>query len=79
MILQESVTCELGSVYKYRKCGSKRQLTEVKDTFQYVPLIDNLQHLLENKDVFDEVCHVYILVHVKHYLLIYLFAASINR
>ena len=46
---------ELGTTYQYKRSGAKRLLIEKPDTFQYVPLIDNLQWLLQNKDVYQEV------------------------
>ena len=55
LYLQEPVTVELGTRYKYQFSGSKRRLVQKSDTFQYVPLIDNLQWILQNKDVYDEV------------------------
>ena len=45
----------LGSEYVSQKRGPKRCLTEKLHTFQYVPLIDNLEWMLQNKDVHDEV------------------------
>ena len=35
--------------------GCKRRLTEIKDTFQYVPLLAGLQTLLKNDDIRHEV------------------------
>lgn len=35
--------------------GAKRRLLEKADTFQYVPLIENLQWLLQNRDIYNEV------------------------
>ena len=60
---QEPVTIEMGSTYQYRARGAKRLLTEKPDTFQFVPLIQNLEWLLQNKDIYKEVCclsHVFI-------------------
>ena len=54
--LQEPLTVELGTSYKYQRSGSKRRLVEYKDTFQYIPLMDNLVQLLKNPEIFDEVC-----------------------
>ena len=45
---------ELGTTYQYKRSGAKRLLIEKPDTFQYVPLIDNLQWVLQNKDVYRE-------------------------
>ena len=42
--------------FKYVKSGAKRRLVEKPDTFQYVPLLDNLQWLLLNRDISDQVC-----------------------
>ncbi len=53
--VQEPVTVELGTSYQYKKKGAKRVLVEKPDTFQYVPLIDNLQWILQNTDVYQEV------------------------
>ena len=46
----------LGTTYQYQKSGAKRRLVEKEETFQYVPLIDNLKWLLQNKDIYNEVC-----------------------
>lgn len=53
---------KLGSSYKYKRRGTKRLLVDEPDTFQYVPLIANLQWFLQNKEVYHEVecMHVYI-------------------
>ena len=47
---------ELGTSYRYQRSGMDRSLLEKKETFQYVPLIPNLQWLLGNEDVYNEVC-----------------------
>lgn len=52
---QEPVTVELGTTYCYRRSGPKRLLMERSETFQYIPLIPNLQWLLQNTDVYEEV------------------------
>lgn len=49
------MTVELGSSYSYQRKGTKTCLVDKKDSFQYVPLIENLHSLLENKEIFDEV------------------------
>ena len=46
----------LGTTYQYQKSGAKRRLVEKEETFQYVPLIDNLKWLLQNKGIYNEVC-----------------------
>lgn len=53
--LQEPVTIELGTSYHYKRSGSKRVLVEKRDTFQYVPLIENLEWILQNKSLRTEV------------------------
>lgn len=53
--MQEPVTIQLGTSYKYKKRGAKRQLVDTPDTFQYVPLIENLEWMLQNRDLYDEV------------------------
>jgi hypothetical protein len=53
--LIEPITVELGRTYKYQQCGSTQKLVEVKDTFQYVPLLKNLEILFSNKQVFEEI------------------------
>ena len=58
----------LGSTYKYKKRGAKRQRLESVDTCQYVPLLENLEWLLQNKDFYNEVM-----------LIIYFFASNIFR
>lgn len=63
--MQEPVTITLGTEYCYKQSGAKRYLTERSETFQYVPLIDNLEWVLQNRDVYHEVSvvfHVLILV-----------------
>ena len=35
--MQEPVTIQLGTSYKYKKRGAKRQLVDTPDTFQYIP------------------------------------------
>ena len=52
---QEPVACELGTSFRYQQMGTKRRLVEVTETFQYVPLLPNLEKLLNNKDIFQEV------------------------
>ena len=54
--IQEPVSVELGSTYSYKTSGRKRYLSEKSETFQYVPLIKNLQWVLQNKEVYEEVC-----------------------
>lgn len=55
-ILQQPITIELGtSGYKYQGSGVKRRLVEQKDEFQYVPLIENLQSVLQNRNIYHEV------------------------
>lgn len=53
--MQEPVTIELGVKYKYVLSGAKRRLAEKPDTFQYVPLINNLQWLFHNRDICSQV------------------------
>ena len=56
-ILQEPETIELGKTYCWQKSGNRNKLVEKKDTFQYVPLLDSLASLMQNKDVYNEVLH----------------------
>ena len=53
---QEPVCVELGTTYRYKRSGAKRSLVEKSENFYYVPLIDNLEWILQNKEVYDEVC-----------------------
>lgn len=53
--MQEPVTVTLGTEYHYRSSGTKRRLIEKPETFQYVPLIKNLEWVLQNVDVCREV------------------------
>ena len=46
---------ELGTSYHYKRSGAKCSLVEKSETFQYVPLLENLQWLLQNTDVYQEV------------------------
>lgn len=55
---------ELGSSYQYKRSGVKRSLVEKRDTFQYVPFIENLTWLLQNNDIYNEVSVPYFNVYV---------------
>ncbi len=56
--LQEPVAIELGSSIQPVGTGVKMRLCEVKDTFQYVPLLKCLKLLLQNQKICDEVSSV---------------------
>lgn len=45
----------LGTSLKYQQSGSTRRLVEHQDTFQYVPLTENLEKFLSNPEVLAEV------------------------
>ena len=60
-LFQEPVSVELGSSYHYKRRGAKRLLVERVDTFQYVPLIENLKWMLQNRDLCSEVFTLYVL------------------
>ena len=45
----------LGTSLKYQQSGSTRRLVEHQDTFQYVPLTENLEKFLSNPEVLTEV------------------------
>lgn len=47
--MQEPESITLGSSYQYKNSGLNRSLVEKPDTFQYVPLLKNLEWLLQNK------------------------------
>lgn len=49
------MTIELGTHYEYKKSGAKRMLVEKKDTFQYIPLITNLEWIMQNNDLYNKV------------------------
>lgn len=49
---------ELGTSYHYKRSGENRILIEKKENFQYIPLIENLEWLLQSKDVYREVCTI---------------------
>ena len=53
--MQEPLACELGTSFRYQQTGAKRKLVEVTETSQYVPLLPNLERLLNNKNIFQEV------------------------
>ena len=36
--------------------GATSRLTEKRDTFQYVPLLEGLSSLLSNPEIYSEVC-----------------------
>ncbi|XP_065893459.1 uncharacterized protein [Dysidea avara] len=57
--LIEPVACELGTSFRYQQMGTKRRLVEVTETFQYVPLLPNLEKLLNNKDIFQEIAKLH--------------------
>ena len=44
----------LGTSFKYRPSGD---LVEYEDTFQYVPLVENLEKFLNHSEVLSEVCN----------------------
>ena len=46
---------QLGSSYIYKNSGQKRRLVEQQDTFQYIPLLQNLEWVLQNEDVYKKV------------------------
>ena len=50
---------ELGTSFRYQQTGAKRRLVEVQETCQYVPLLQNLEKLLNNQDVYREVYFVF--------------------
>ena len=52
---QEPIQIELGTSFHYKASGFKRLLVEKTDSFQYVPLLQNLEWILQNKEVSDEV------------------------
>ena len=39
----------------WKKSGPRKKLVENKDTFQYVPLLENLASILQNKGILIEV------------------------
>lgn len=45
----------LGTSFRYTKSGRNRKLVEVNDTYQYVPLLKNLQWILNNPEIHNEV------------------------
>lgn len=54
-VLKEPVTIVLGTTLRYQQCGSVRRLAECKETFEYIPLLENLEKFLSNCEVFQEV------------------------
>ena len=60
--------CDIKVNLQVQKRGTKRQPVESVDTCQYVPLLENLEWLLQNKDFYNEVM-----------LIIYFFASNIFR
>lgn len=53
--MQEPKTISLGTTLRYKGVGSTRQLVDVEESFEYVPLIENLEALLNNVEVLKEV------------------------
>lgn len=51
----EPTTVVLGTSLRYQLIESSRQLVDTQDTFQYVPLLENLQAFLSNFEVLKEV------------------------
>ena len=45
----------LGTSLRYQLIESSRQLVDAQDTFQYVPLLENLEAFLNNFEVLKEV------------------------
>ena len=52
---QEPISYELGTSFRYQQTGAKRRLVEFQETCQYIPLVQNLEKLLNNQDVYQEV------------------------
>lgn len=52
---QEPVASELGTLFRYQQTGIKQRLVEVKETFQYIPLMENLEKVLNNQDIYQKV------------------------
>ena len=50
---------ELGTSFRYKQTGAKRRLVEIQETCQYVPLLPNLEKLLNNQDIYQEVYFVF--------------------
>lgn len=53
--LQEPTTVSLGTRLSY---SNKQRLVEKQDSFQYIPLIQNLTSFLQNSEVYAEVCNI---------------------
>ena len=47
-----------GTRYQWKTVHGKRKLVEIKDTFQYIPLLDVLQAMLNNDSIFKEVQYI---------------------
>ena len=52
---KEPVEQVFGSHYMWKTIKGIRKLVVVKDTFQYIPIIDVLQAMLNNDIIFEEV------------------------
>ena len=53
--MQEPVTIELGERHVWKGSGSSRKLVTKHDTFIYIPVLQTLQTLLNNKAIMSEV------------------------
>ena len=49
------MTVKLGSSYQYKTTGAKRSLVEKTESFQYVPFLENLEWLLQHREISNEV------------------------
>lgn len=67
---QEPVACELGTSFRYQQTGVKRRLVEVRETCQYIPLMQNLEKLLNNQDVYQEVQEKVLYSYIYMFLLV---------
>ena len=53
--LQESKKIKLGTRRIFQGHGRHRRLTEITETLVYVPLLQTLQSLLKNEEIYTEV------------------------
>lgn len=55
-VVQEPVRVSLGTRRVWKGNGSKRRYVEKEDEMVYIPLLESLKSLLQNKQVLSEVC-----------------------
>ena len=66
MYFKEPVEKVFGSHYQWKTIQGIRKLVMVKDTFQYISIIDVLQAMLKNDIIFEEVILDLVILHIQN-------------